>query len=83
MAALVVYRDRDRPPGTRRHERGGAGLSGAAAGGSLSFGAFPLIEFTPNGRLMNEDMKGGETQLLQFAVNRRLDWDAVHGWLDR
>lgn len=38
--------------------------------GSLSFGAFPLIEFMRNGRLMNEDMKGGETQLLQFAVNR-------------
>jgi hypothetical protein len=38
--------------------------------GSLSFGAFPLIEFTRNGRLMNEDLKGGETQLLQFAVNR-------------
>lgn len=38
--------------------------------GSLSFGAFPLIEFTRNGRLMNEDMKGGETQLLHFTVNR-------------
>jgi hypothetical protein len=38
--------------------------------GSLSFGAFPLIEFLRNGRLMNEDMKGGETQLLQFTVNR-------------
>ena len=38
--------------------------------GSLSFGAFPLIEFMRNGRLMNEDLKGGETQLLQFTVNR-------------
>jgi hypothetical protein len=38
--------------------------------GALSFGAFPLIEFTRNGKLMNEDLKGGETQLLQFAVNR-------------
>lgn len=38
--------------------------------GAVSFGAFPLIEFTRNGRLMNEDLKGGETQLLQFAVNR-------------
>jgi hypothetical protein len=38
--------------------------------GAVSFGAFPLIEFTRNGRLMNEDMKGGETQLLQFVVNR-------------
>jgi hypothetical protein len=38
--------------------------------GSLSFGAFPLIEFMRNGRLMNEDMKGGETQLLRFTMNR-------------
>jgi hypothetical protein len=37
--------------------------------GSLSFGAFPLIEFIRNGKLMNEDMKGGETALLQFTVN--------------
>jgi hypothetical protein len=38
--------------------------------GAVSFGAFPLIEFTRNGRLVNEDLKGGETQLLQFSVNR-------------
>ncbi len=37
--------------------------------GSLSFGAFPLIEFMRNGKLMNEDLKGGETQLLLFTVN--------------
>ena len=37
--------------------------------GSLSFGAFPLIEFERNGRKMNEDLKGGETMLLQFVVN--------------
>jgi hypothetical protein len=37
--------------------------------GSLSFGAFPLIEFTRNGRLVNEDLKGGETELLLFEVN--------------
>lgn len=37
--------------------------------GALSFGAFPLIEFTRNGKLANEDLKGGETQLLQFQVN--------------
>jgi len=37
--------------------------------GAVSFGAFPLIEFTRNGRLMNEDLKGGETALLQFRVN--------------
>jgi hypothetical protein len=39
-------------------------------GGALSFGAFPLIEFTRNGKLMNEDLKGGETELLRFVVNR-------------
>ena len=37
--------------------------------GALSFGAFPLIEFTRNGKLVNEDLKGGETELLQFEVN--------------
>jgi hypothetical protein len=37
--------------------------------GSLSFGAFPLIEFTRNGKLVNEDLKGGETELLLFQVN--------------
>ncbi|MBS1819098.1 MAG: hypothetical protein JSU08_14285 [Acidobacteria bacterium] len=37
--------------------------------GSLSFAAFPLIEFMRNGRLMNEDMKGGETATLGFAIN--------------
>jgi hypothetical protein len=38
--------------------------------GALSFGAFPLIEFQRNGRLANEDLKGGETELLQFEVNQ-------------
>lgn len=38
--------------------------------GALSFGAFPLIEFMRNGKLANEDMKGGETELLQFVVNQ-------------
>lgn len=38
--------------------------------GSLSFGAFPLIEFMRNGKLANEDMKGGETELLLFTVNQ-------------
>jgi hypothetical protein len=37
--------------------------------GALSFGAFPLIEFTRNGKVVNEDLKGGETELLQFEVN--------------
>src|SRR5262245_24878373 len=31
--------------------------------GALSFGAFPLIEFQRGGRLVNEDLKGGETEL--------------------
>ena len=38
--------------------------------GSLSFGAFPLIEFERGGRTVNEDLKGGETELLQFVVNQ-------------
>jgi hypothetical protein len=38
--------------------------------GALTFGAFPLIEFERGGRLVNEDLKGGETELLQFAVNQ-------------
>jgi hypothetical protein len=38
--------------------------------GALSFGAFPLIEFSRGGRLVNEDLKGGETELLQFVVNQ-------------
>lgn len=37
--------------------------------GALSFAAFPLVEFTRNGRLMNEDLKGGETETMGFAVN--------------
>jgi hypothetical protein len=46
-----------------------AGTAVPLAGG-LSFGAFPLIEFMRNGKLMNEDMKGGETEMLQFTVNQ-------------
>jgi hypothetical protein len=38
--------------------------------GSLGFGAFPLIEFERGGRLVNEDLKGGETETLQFLVNQ-------------
>lgn len=37
--------------------------------GHLTFAAFPLVEFTRNGKLMNEDLKGGETETLPFAVN--------------
>lgn len=52
--------------------------------GSLSFGAFPLVEFTRNGRLVNEDLKGGETELLVFQVNRHR-WTHVRhqpaGWV--
>lgn len=51
-------------------------LAGSPAGksvplsGSLNFAAFPLVEFMRNGRLTNEDMKGGETETLGFTVNR-------------
>jgi hypothetical protein len=38
--------------------------------GAMSFGAFPLIEFDRGGRKVNEDLKGGETELLQFSVNQ-------------
>ena len=38
--------------------------------GALSFGAFPLIEFERGGRTVNEDLRGGETELLQFVVNQ-------------
>jgi hypothetical protein len=38
-------------------------------GGAVSFGAFPLIEFMRGGKPVNEDMKGGETELLLFVVN--------------
>ena len=37
--------------------------------GNVAFGAFPLIEFERNGKKVNEDLKGGETELLQFHVN--------------
>ncbi len=38
--------------------------------GSVTFAAFPLVEFTRNGRLTNEDLKGGETATVQFTINR-------------
>src|SRR4029450_8486375 len=38
--------------------------------GNLGFGAFPLIEFMRNGRMVNEDLKGGETETLEFVVNQ-------------
>jgi hypothetical protein len=38
--------------------------------GMLSFGAFPLIEFERGGKKVNEDMKGGETELMHFVVNQ-------------
>ena len=48
---------------------GKAASKSVPLGGMLSFGAFPLIEFERNGKLVNEDLKGGETELLQFVVN--------------
>jgi len=37
--------------------------------GNLGFGAFPLVEFMRNGRMVNEDLKGGETETLDFVLN--------------
>ena len=37
--------------------------------GSVSFAAFPLTESIRNGRIVNEDLKGGETETLDFSVN--------------
>jgi hypothetical protein len=37
--------------------------------GALTFAAFPLIEYEKGGRTVNEDLKGGETETLQFVVN--------------
>src|SRR5262245_9392795 len=37
--------------------------------GGLTFAAFPLIEFPRTGRMMNEDLKGGETDTIEFLVN--------------
>jgi hypothetical protein len=51
------------------HLGGSTGPKGPLSG-AVTFGAFPLIEFMKNGKLANEDMKGGETELLQFVVNR-------------
>jgi hypothetical protein len=38
--------------------------------GNIGFGAFPLIEYMKNGRMVNDDLKGGETELLVFVVNQ-------------
>ena len=37
--------------------------------GGVTFAAFPLIEYQRNGKTVNEDLKGGETETLQVAVN--------------
>jgi hypothetical protein len=37
--------------------------------GNATFGAFLLFEFEENGKIRNEDMKGGETETLGFEVN--------------
>jgi hypothetical protein len=37
--------------------------------GNVGFGAFPLIEYMRNGRMVNDDLKGGETETLDFVVN--------------
>jgi hypothetical protein len=52
--------------------------------GNLGFGAFPLIEFMRNGRMVNEDLKGGETETLEFVVNNigghRYGTSKPQGW---
>lgn len=37
--------------------------------GSVSFAAFPLVEYVRNGKVVNEDLKGGETETLDFSIN--------------
>jgi hypothetical protein len=51
--------------------------------GVLTFAAFPLIEFERGGRTVNEDLKGGETETLQFVVNEldiSLGTSRPHEW---
>lgn len=38
--------------------------------GNATFAAFVLFEFERNGRMVNEDLKGGETETLGFEVNQ-------------
>lgn len=38
--------------------------------GELRFAAFQLIEYERNGKTVNEDLKGGETETLGFTVNQ-------------
>jgi hypothetical protein len=54
-----------------RYDAGPGQPAGRAVplGGAVSFGAFPLTEFMRGGKLVNEDLKGGETELLLFVVN--------------
>jgi hypothetical protein len=42
--------------------------------GEVRFAAFQLIEFMKNGKLANEDMKGGETETVGFLVNKLDGW---------
>ena len=53
--------------------------------GSVSFAAFPLTEYMRNGKVVNEDLKGGETETLDFSINfiesvavtsRPFEWDS-------
>jgi len=37
--------------------------------GSVSFAAFRLTEYVRNGKVVNEDLKGGETETLNFSIN--------------
>jgi len=53
--------------------------------GSVSFAAFPLTEYVRNGKVVNDDLKGGETETLDFSINfiesvavgsRPFEWDS-------
>jgi hypothetical protein len=37
--------------------------------GSVNFAAFPLFEYVRNGKVVNDDLKGGETETLDFSIN--------------
>ena len=61
--------------------------------GSVSFAAFPLTESVRNGKVVNEDLKGGETETLAFTINviesvavgsRPSEWDGdMQGGFER
>lgn len=60
-------------------------VSLAPLAGSVTFAAFPLFEYVRNGKIVNDDLKGGETETLDFSINfidrvavgsRPWEWDS-------